>query len=224
MMTCIHNLLSPQEVIQLRRAANAMPFVPGTETAGQRASRIKHNEQISQAASDRKVLQHFLLTALMRNKEFTRTALPKHIRPPMICRYQLGMAYGLHVDSGLMGPKLTRQRSDISVTIFLNETTDYDGGILRVHGAFGPQDIKLPSGSAVIYPSTSMHEVTEVTRGERLVAVTWVESYVRDVQQREILSNLSHIKDKLNSVAVDAPETDLAHHTYANLLRMWAQT
>ena len=142
----------------------------------------------------------------------------------MICRYQLGMSYGLHVDSGLMGPKMARQRSDLSVTIFLNDTTDYDGGILRIHSAFGPQDIKLPSGSAVIYPSTSSHEVTEVTRGERLVAVTWIESYVRDEQQREILSNLSQIKDKLNSVAIDAPETDLAHHAYANLLRMWAHT
>ncbi len=224
MMTCIHNLLTHQEVIQLRQAANAMPFVPGTETTGQRASRIKHNEQISQAACERKILQHLLLTALMRNKEFNRAALPKHVRPPMICRYQLGMSYGQHVDSGLMGPKLARQRSDISVTIFLNDTTDYDGGILRIHGAFGRQDVKLPSGSAVIYSSTSIHEVTEVTRGERLVAVTWVESYVRNEQQREILSNLSHIKDKLNSVAVDAHETDLAHHTYANLLRMWAQT
>jgi PKHD-type hydroxylase len=224
MMTCIHNLLSPQEVFQLRQAANAMPFVPGTETAGQRASRIKHNEQISQSTNDRKALQHLLLTALMRNKEFNRAALPKHIRPPMICRYQPGMSYGLHVDSGLMGPKLGRQRSDISVTVFLNDITDYDGGILRIQSAFGPQDIKLPSGSAVIYPSTSLHEVTEVMRGERLVAVTWVESYVREEQQREILLNLLHIKDKLNSVAVDAAETDLAHHTYSNLLRMWAQT
>lgn len=109
-MTCINNLLSPQEVFQLRQAANAMPFVPGTETAGQRASRIKHNEQISQATNDRKALQHLLLTALIRNKEFNRAALPKHIRPPMICRYQLGMSYGRHVDSGLMGPKLGQQQ------------------------------------------------------------------------------------------------------------------
>lgn len=223
-MVCIHNLLSPQEVIQLRQAACALPFVPGAETAGTRASRIKHNEQISQAAPARRALQQLLLATLMRSKEFNRAVLPKHIRPPMICRYQPGMAYGKHVDSALMGPKLERHRSDVSVTIFLSEPTDYDGGLLRIHGAFGPQDIQLPGGSAVVYPSTSLHEVTEVTRGERLVAVTWVESYVRDAQQRNILSQLSQIKDKLNAVALDAPETDLAHHTYANLLRMWTNT
>jgi len=223
-MLCIPHLLTPQEISQLRQACLVLPFVPGTETAGPRASRIKHNEQVSQTANERKALQHLLLSALMRSKEFNQAVFPKHIRPPMICRYRPGMSYGKHVDSGLMGPKLDRHRSDVSVTLFLSEPTEHDGGLLRIHSEFGPHDIQLPMGSAVVYPSTTLHEVTPVTRGERLVAVTWVESHVRDAQQREILFQLSQIKNKLNDIAMDAPETDLAHRTHANLLRMWADT
>jgi PKHD-type hydroxylase len=93
-----------------------------------------------------------------------------------------------------------------------------------MHSPFGIQEVKLPAGWVVAYPSSTLHEVTEVTRGERLVAVTWIQSYLRDHQQREIISNLAQIKEKMNTIAPDDPETDLAHHTYANLLRMWAET
>jgi PKHD-type hydroxylase len=134
------------------------------------------------------------------------------------------MAYGRHVDNALMGPKAARERSDVSVTVFISDIDEYDGGELIIHGAFGMQEVKLPSGSVVAYPSSSLHEVTEVTRGERLVAVTWVQSYVRDDRQREILAHLAQVKDKMNEIAPDLEETDLVHHSYTNLLRMWAET
>jgi PKHD-type hydroxylase len=224
MIVCINDVLTADEVKKLREEAALLPFVPGLETAGGRARRVKNNEQISQRAEERKALHEIVVGALLRNKEFNRAALPKHIRPPLISRYREGMAYGNHVDNALMGPKLARQRSDVSITVFISDIDEYDGGELVIHGAFGMQEVKLPSGSAVAYPSSSLHEVAEVTRGERLVAVTWAQSYVRDDRQREILAHLSQVKDKMNDVLADAAETDLVHHAYTNLLRMWAET
>lgn len=223
MIVCIPDVLSGDELQKIRNEAAAMPFVPGAETAGGRARRVKNNEQISQKAEERKVLHEIVIGALMRNKMFSRAALPKRIRPPLISRYRPGMAYGKHVDNALMGPKMARERSDVSCTVFLSDIDDYDGGELVIHSPFGLQEVKLPSGAAVIYPSSTLHEVAEVTRGERLVAVTWIQSYVRDERQREILAHLARIKDRLGEIAAESEETDLAHQTHANLLRMWAE-
>ena len=224
MIVCIGDVLTPDEVKKLREEAALLPFVPGAETAGGRAKRVKNNEQVSQKAEERKALHEIVITALLRNKEFNRAALPKRIRPPLISRYRQGMAYGKHVDNALMGPKTTRERSDVSITVFISDLNEYDGGELVIHSSFGIQEVKLPSGSVVVYPSSSLHEVAEVTRGERLVAVTWAQSYVRDDRQRELLANLAQVKDKLNVDMPNALETDLVHHTYTNLLRMWAET
>jgi len=224
MIVCINDVLTAEEVKKLREEAALLPFVPGVETAGGRARRVKNNEQISQKADERKALHEIVVTALLRNKEFNRAAIPKRVRPPLISRYRQGMAYGKHVDNALMGPKTARERSDVSITVFISDVDEYDGGELIIHDAFGMQEVKLPSGCVVVYPSSSLHEVTEVTRGERLVAVTWAQSYVRDDRQREILSHLGQVKDKMNAIAADAVETDLVHHIHANLLRMWAET
>jgi PKHD-type hydroxylase len=224
MIVCINDVLTADETKKLREEAAALPFVPGVETAGGRARRVKNNEQVSQKADERRALHEIVLAALNRNKEFNRVTLPKRIRPPLISRYRQGMAYGKHVDNALMGPKSGRDRSDVSLTVFISDIDEYDGGELVIHGAFGVQEVKLPSGSIVVYPSSSLHEVVEVTRGERLVAVSWVQSYIRDDRQREILANLALVKDRMSDMAPDAIETDLVHHTYANLLRMWAET
>lgn len=224
MIACIGDVLSPEEIKKVRDDAALLPFVPGAETAGGRARRVKNNEQVSQKAEERKVLHEIVVGALLRNKDFNRAALPKRVRPPLISRYRQGMAYGQHVDNALMGPKMGRERSDVSITVFISDINEYDGGELIIHGSFGMQEVKLPSGSVVVYPSSSLHEVAEVTRGERLVAVTWAQSYVRDDRQREILASLAQVKDKMNAIAEDAVETDQVHHIYANLLRMWAET
>jgi PKHD-type hydroxylase len=224
MITCIPDVLTAEEIKKLREEAAKLPFVPGLETAGGRARRVKNNEQVSQKAEERKALHEIVVGALLRNRHFNTAALPKRVRPPLISRYREGMAYGKHVDNALMGPKSGRERSDVSLTVFISDVDEYDGGELVIHSSFGIQEVKLPSGSAVVYPSSSLHEVAEVTRGERLVAVSWVQSYVRDDRQRELLANLAQVRDKLNDVAADWPETDLIHHTYTNLLRMWAET
>ena len=140
----------------------------------------------------------------------------------MISRYQGGMNYGFHVDDALMAGN-PRLRSDISITVFLNDPGDYEGGELIIASPFGEQEVKLPAGAAVVYPSATLHQVAPVTSGARLAAVTWARSYVRDAAQREMLADLLAVQRKIAEVAPDAPETDLAFKTHSNLLRMWSE-
>lgn len=223
MIVCIPDVLTSEELTKLRDEIAKLPFVDGKETAGQRAKRVKRNEQVSKDAAERRPLQELLLKALTRNRKFARASYAHRIRPPLLSRYRAGMAYGIHVDDAMMGPSNSRDRSDISVTIFISDPKDYEGGELVIHSPYGIQEVKLPAGSAVIYPSSSLHEVAEVKSGERVVAVTWVQSYVRDEKQREMLVDLTTIRDKLAGLAPDAKETDLAYRLHANLLRMWAE-
>src|SRR5262245_34107138 len=136
MITCIPDVLTADEIKKLREEAARLPFVPGAETAGGRARRVKNNEQVSQKAADRKALHDIVSTALTRSREFTRATLPKRIRPPLISRYRQGMAYGKHVDNALMGPKSARERSDVSLTVFISDLDEYDGGELVIHSPF----------------------------------------------------------------------------------------
>ena len=224
MISCIADVLTPEEIKQFREVAGGAQFVDGKETAGPRAKRVKNNEQISKNDQSRRKLQEMVVAALYRHPEFRRVAMPHRIRPPLISRYKAGMAYGLHVDDALMGPLEARDRSDLSITVFISDVTEYEGGALVIHSPYGKQEIKLPAGHLVSYPSNSLHEVTPVTSGERLVSVTWVQSYVRDEKQREALADLATVRNKLSALVPNAPETDLAFRLHTNLTRMWSDT
>ncbi|NIA67726.1 Fe2+-dependent dioxygenase [Pelagibius litoralis] len=221
MLATIDGVLDWPALKQLRAALADGAFVDGQTTAGFRAKRVKHNEQLSPKAADRKSLDDMILNALRGHDDFQRLAFPKAIQRPLFSRYGVGMNYGLHVDDALMG-KERRIRSDLSVTVFLNNPDDYDGGELEMMSAFGPQEVKLPAGSAVLYPSSTLHRVKPVAAGERLAAVTWVQSFIADPARREILIDVDRMRRRLTSVDPDGEETDLAFKTYANLLRMWS--
>jgi PKHD-type hydroxylase len=222
MLISIPDILEWAELKKIRAAVAGAQFVDGKRTAGYRAKRVKHNLQLDREAPDAKAVKSLILTALRRNPTFQRAALPKHVRPPLISRYEEGMNYGLHVDDALMG-KDSKARTDLSVTVFLNDPTDYEGGELVMMSPFGEQRIKQPAGSAVVYPSSTLHRVAPVTRGERLAGVTWVQSHVRDPARREILFDIWRIREKLAKADPDAEESDLAFKTYANLMRMWSE-
>jgi PKHD-type hydroxylase len=224
MIVIIPDVLTEDEQQQLRELARTTTFVDGKQTAGFRAKLVKNNEQVAKDATNRKQLQEIIVAALNRSKEFRRGAIPHRIRPPMISRYRPGMTYGAHVDDALMGSSSNRERTDVSVTVFINDATEYEGGELVIHSPYGPQEVKLPARYAVVYPAGTLHEVMEVTRGERLVAVTWVQSYVRDERQRQFLSDAAEIRDKLHALDPESPATDTAFRLYSNLLRMWAET
>ncbi|MCG8595685.1 MAG: Fe2+-dependent dioxygenase [Kiloniellales bacterium] len=223
MIVCIDGVLDRSQLNSALEAIRAADFVDGRETAGFRAKLVKNNLQLKKQAPGAEGIKETVVKALKGNKEFQRAAIPRIIQKPLISRYQEGMNYGLHVDDALMGGD-HKVRTDLSVTLFLNDPSDYQGGELIVETAAGEEEVKLPAGAAVVYPSGALHRVAPVTRGERVAAVTWVESYVRDPLRREALADLDLIRCRLAEVLPDSRETDLAFKTYANLLRMWAET
>jgi PKHD-type hydroxylase len=221
MLMCIPDILEWADVKKIRAAIAESSFIDGRRTAGYRAKRVKNNLQMDGSAPARKDIVDLILGGLRKNKTFQQAFLPKSIRPPLISRYETGMNYGLHVDDAFMGSG-TRTRSDVSLTVFISDPGDYDGGELIMTSPFGDQEIKLPAGSAVVYPSSTLHQVAPVTRGERLAAVAWAQSHVRDATQRELLYDMLQMRDKLVELDPEGAETDLAFKTYSNLLRMWA--
>ena len=224
MIVTIPSVLSSEELQKLRQLAAKTTFAEGKETAGFRAKMVKNNEQMAKDAEGRRELQEIVVRGLANSKEFRRTAMPHKIRPPLISRYRVGMSYGTHVDDALMGQPFQRERSDISCTVFISDASEYEGGELVIHSPYGMQEVKLPAGYAVTYPSNTLHEVTEVTKGERLVSVTWIESYVRDERQRQILSDMFMVREKLHAMDPKGHETNLAFHIHSNLIRMWSET
>lgn len=223
MILCIDAVLKRAKQKELLAAIREAEFIDGKETAGFRAKLVKNNLQMKKSASGAEEIKSGVVEALRANDEFQRFALPKTIQRPLISRYREGMNYGRHVDDALMGGG-GKTRTDLSVTLFLNDPGDYEGGELVIENPMGEEEIKLPAGAAVVYPSGALHRVAPVTRGERIAAVTWVESHVRDPQRREVLYDLDLIRQRLSKAEPDSRETDLAFKTYANLLRMWAET
>ncbi len=221
MLTTLDAVLDWPALKTLRSALEAGAFVDGQSTAGFRAKRVKHNEQLSPKGSDRKTLDDLVLNALRKHDGFQRVAFPKAIQRPLFSRYGIGMNYGLHVDDALMG-KDRKIRSDLSVTLFLNNPDEYEGGELEMVSPFGPQEVKLLAGCAAVYPSSTLHRVKPVVEGERFAAVTWVQSFVADAAKREILIDIDRMRRRLGELDPDGEETDLAFKTYANLLRLWS--
>ncbi len=222
MLICIPDILERREIEINHAAIESGVFLDGKKTAGTHAKRVKNNEQMDRTTDAAKKVKATVLAALKRSQTFQRATLPRTIRPPLISRYRAGMNYGLHVDNAMMG-RGVKERSDVSVTVFLSDPGGYEGGELVMSSPFGRQEIKLPAGHAVVYPASTLHQVAPVTRGERLAAVTWVRSHVRDPARREILYDISRMRENLAKLHPDGEEADLAFKTHANLLRMWSE-
>jgi len=221
MMLCIPEVLTRAELERMRTVLAGAEFADGRATAGYRGRRVKNNLQLSRENAAGNDMALIVEQALWRNETFGWAVWPKQIRGILFSRYEPGMSYGNHVDNAIMG-KANLWRSDVAFTVFLADPADYDGGELVIESPLGAQEIKLAAGEAVVYPASSVHRVAEVTRGQRLAAVGWVQSQVRDSAQREVLWDLERIKRLMATRLPDAPETDLAFKTQANLLRMWA--
>ena len=159
---------------------------------------------------------------LVRHPMYQKAALPLRVAQPFYAVYSEGMSYGEHIDDPVMGNE-QRYRSDLAVTIFLNAPEEYDGGELSIQTEFGAQEIKYAAGDAVLYPATTRHQVKEVTNGARKVAVTWVQSMIRDPGQRSILYELGVARDRLLRKAPDEESTKQIDHAYVNLVRMWSE-
>ena len=223
MLVTIPAVLSKEEIRIINELMAAADFHDGTVSAGSEARRVKNNEEMNLSEQDSQRLNNVVMGKLVQNPTYIAAAFAARIAAPYYAKYTEGMFYGNHVDDPVMGPPHQRYRADISITIFLNEPEEYDGGELVVQTPFGEQKVKLPAGSAVMYPSGSTHRVAEVTRGQRLVAVTWLQSTIRDPARREILYKLAQVRDSLIASAPDSPELEKLSYSYINLLRMWTE-
>lgn len=223
MLMCIADVLNADElagvVIQLGKAK----FVDGKLTAGWHARLVKHNTQVQDDESGLLIeLQQLVKAAIDRHPLFKIAARPKVIRSPLFSRYEPGMSYGTHVDNSLMDSGVALMRSDISLTLFLSNPDTYVGGELVIESTHGEEVFKLPAGCMIIYPSSTLHRVEPVTEGIRLAAVTWVQSLVRDLGDREILFDLDTARQIMFEKYGKTPEFDLLSKSHANLLRKWA--
>jgi PKHD-type hydroxylase len=222
MLVTIPNVLDKEEIAVIQDLMATANFREGTRSAGAEAKRVKNNHEMFISEIETQRLNNLVMGKLVQNPNYIAAAFAAKIAAPYYAKYTAGMYYGNHVDDPVMGPPNQRYRSDISLTIFLNEPDAYDGGELVINTPFGEQKVKLNAGDAVLYPSSSTHRVAEVTRGERLVAVTWLQSTVRDPAKREILYNLSQAREAMIKKAADAKATEQLSNAYMNLVRMWS--
>ncbi len=223
MLLEIPGLLNQAQLDKIHQILQRAEFQDGKLSAGWAAARVKHNEEMRQDPQMMQTLIRIIMSSLGHNEAFKSAALPYRVADPIFARYQDGMTYGDHVDDPIMGSGGPRFRTDVSMTIFLHPAETYEGGELVVRTSFGERKVKLAAGDAVVYPSSSLHHVAPVTAGERLVCLTWIQSYVKDAHQRELLYELNIAREKLLKASPDAPETGYVDKSYANLLRMWSE-
>ena len=228
MLACIPKVLDARQLAAVRglleQAGDA--WVDGLATAGYQGAPVKFNQQIDERSAAAHACQRIILTALERHPLFISAALPNIVYPPMFNRYGVGMNFGPHVDGSVRihphnGSKL---RTDVSATLFLADAEDYDGGQLEVEDTYGTHAVKLAAGDMVIYPATSLHQVTPITRGTRLACFFWVQSLVRDDAQRTLLFEMDNAIQTLNRSDADPTARRQLIGCYHNLLRQWSET
>ena len=226
MLLHIPDVLTTEQVTQMRAALQAADWTDGRETVGVQGARVKHNQQLPDRSPLRQQLGQQVQAALARHPLFHAATLPLRLLPPRFNRYADGGQYGFHIDGAVMalpddGGQL---RSDISCTLFLNEPEAYDGGELIVSDTYGEHEVKLPAGDLIVYPSSSLHRVAPVTRGARLASFFWVQSLIRDDSRRRLLFELDTSIQALTSTDADAAALLQLTGVYHNLLRQWAET
>jgi PKHD-type hydroxylase len=222
-MLFIENVLNQEELATIISHLEKAEFIDGKVTAGWYAKEVKNNQQVSAEESFLKQIRSIVLQALQRNSLFQAAVRPRKIRPILFSRYEPGMSYGMHTDNALMG-KEEKTRSDVSLTLFLNTASSYTGGELVVDTDWGEKSVKLDAGSMVVYPSSQLHRVETVTSGVRLAAVTWVQSWVRSLEEREILFELETVRQSMYEKYGRTQEFDILSKTHANLLRKWVES
>jgi len=225
MLLAIPNVLPPDQLAEARRILEAAEWVDGRTTAGHQGARVKDNLQIPVGHPAGRQVGEMILRALHQNPLFLSAALPLHILPPMFNRYSGGQTFGNHVDGSIRQIPGTghRIRTDLSCTLFFAGPEEYDGGELIIEDTYGSKSVKLPAGHMILYPSTSLHQVTPVTRGTRLCSFFWLQSMIRDDTRRALLFDMDVAIQRLGAERPDHPSVIQLTGVYHNLLRQWAE-
>ena len=226
MLVCVPNVLRKAEVAEFRGVMDAATWEDGRSTAGAQSAMVKKNEQLPPNGDLSRTLGERVIKALAANPLFVSAAIPRHIFPPLFNRYGVGQHFGVHVDNAVRGDHLTgmRIRTDLSVTLFLSEPDEYDGGELVVEDYYGSHEVKLPAGDLVLYPATSLHTVTAITRGIRVASFFWLQSMIRDAHARSMIFDLDHaIQGLVERLGRNDAEVVKLTGLYHNLIRYWAE-
>jgi PKHD-type hydroxylase len=226
MLVSIPDVLSKGDVAKFRAAMDAAAWEDGRSTAGAQSAEVKKNNQLPPNGELARQLGESVVKAVVSNPLFVSAAVPKQIFPPLFNRYGVGQHFGVHVDNAVRGDHLTgaRIRADLSVTLFLSEPDEYDGGELIIEDRYGSQKVKLPAGHLVLYPASSLHAVTPVARGARVASFFWLQSMIRDDHARSLVFDLdSAIQGLLQRLDRNDPEVVQLTGIYHNLIRYWAE-
>jgi PKHD-type hydroxylase len=226
MLICIPDVLSKADVADFRAVMDAAEWEDGRSTAGAQSAEVKKNEQLPPNGDISRKLGERVIKALAANPLFVAAAIPRQIFPPLFNRYGAGQHFGVHVDNAVRGDHLTglRIRTDLSVTLFLSEPDEYDGGELVVEDYCGSHEVKLPAGQLVLYPATSLHTVTPITRGVRVASFFWLQSMIRDAHARSMIFDLdSAIQGLVERLGRNDAEVVKLSGLYHNLIRYWAE-
>jgi PKHD-type hydroxylase len=222
MILCVDQVLSAAQLEEIDRLLSKAEFMDGKFTAGIYAEIVKDNFQLKEDTDITRDVRAIVNQALQNNPLFQAAIRPKTICPILFSRYESGMSYGWHNDNAVMGD-IQLTRSDVSLTLFLSDPDTYEGGELIIDTYLGEQSFKLESGSMIVYPSSFLHRVSEVTAGVRNAAVTWVQSLIRADHHREILFDLDTVRRSVFEKYGKTVEFDLLSKTYSNLLRQWVE-
>ena len=224
MLLSVPSVLKAEEVAAARKLLDAAEWIDGRATAGHQSGRAKYNEQLPEDHPAAIEIGNTILAALEQNQLFISAALPRKVFPPLFNRYAGGQNFGTHVDNAIRQVSGTehRVRTDLSATLFLCGPDEYEGGELVVEDNFGVQRVKLAAGDMILYPASSLHQVTPVTRGARLASFFWIESMVRDDGQRTLLFDLDTAIQRLAAESPEHPSVIQLTGVYHNLLRRWA--
>lgn len=225
MMLHVPEVLTRDEVAEIRHRLEASDWVDGLATVGEQGAKVKRNRQLPELSPLGRELGALILARLASHPLFVSAALPHRYVPPLFNRYEGGEHYGLHVDGSVRaipGTSLSL-RTDLSCTLFLCDPEDYDGGELEVVDTYGTHEVKLPAGDLILYPSSSLHRVQPVTRGARVCSFFWLQSLIRDDGRRALLFEMDQSIQKLRSRLGDSEEVLSLTGIYHNLLRQWAE-
>jgi PKHD-type hydroxylase len=226
MLICVPDVLSKTAVAEFRGAMDNAAWEDGRSTAGAQSAQVKKNDQLPPNGELSRTLGERVVKALVANALFVSAAIPRHIFPPLFNRYGVGQHFGLHIDNAIRGDPLTgsRIRTDLSITLFLSEPDEYDGGELIVEDYYGTHAVKLPAGHLVLYSATSLHTVTPIVSGQRVASFMWLQSMIRDAQARSMIFDLDNAIQGL-VVQLGRNDSQVVKLTglYHNLIRYWAE-
>jgi PKHD-type hydroxylase len=226
MLICVPDVLSKAEVAEFRGVMDNATWEDGRSTAGAQSAMVKNNEQLPPNGETSRKLGEHVVKALTANPLFIAAGIPRHIFPPLFNRYGVGQHFGVHVDNAVRGDHRTgmRIRTDLSVTLFLSEPGEYDGGELVVEDYYGSHEVKLPAGHLVLYPATSLHTVTPITRGARVASFFWLQSMIRDTHARSMIFDLDNaIQGLVARLGRNDSQIVKLTGLYHNLIRYWAE-